>query len=1357
MKFKLLNSYAMKNINYNSVLKLTLIFILTLIGFNESSAQVICPDDQIFAIQNPETCDTVVLWELPHTDPASSFTISQIEGPTSEVTPLAPGDYPVVYAYEYGGVEDTCTYVIHVSGISVDGLACGPKNISISDQCFTALTADMVLADYEDIPCIENYKVYILDENMNPVTDTVRSEHVGNTYMYSVGLPNSGLVCMNTMLIEDKIGPTIVCSNDTLPCFGLDSASVPVVEDCSDYTLIPFPEKIEPLDCDPDFITKVTRKFYAKDVYGNIGDTCEQIIMLKRVDLTNISYPVNVELSCDGLYAKDENGNPMPSVTGVPTIDGEDIYPTPVFLCNSNVIYEDNVITDNGCLKRIIRTWSTTEWWCSEDQQTVGFQTIDIVDKTGPIISNCPGAMSFSTDGHNCSATVTLPALNITDACNEVSYVGVEFGGNTYTGNGGVFEIPVTADEVTYIARDNCGNTTECSFKITITDQHNPVAVCLTNTVVSLSSTGTAFITADMVDKESFDDCFLASVEIRRMDDNCGIVGNTEFGDIVHFCCEDMGQDIMVVLRVTDASGNWNECMVTVEVQNKIVPTITSCPDATVTINCTDFYDPNNLAGYFGNITVSTQCDDNYSIRDTHTSDITDCNIGTITRKIELLSTSNEVLGVCNQTINIVNPTPFLESDIVWPKDFSAVNECMANLDPALLPDSCRGPIYTDDFCSLLGESYEDEVFTQEDGGTGCYKIIRHWKIVDWCQQTTQGVYDVWYHKQVLEVNNTIAPEFTNVCANHEVVCTYDADCASANVELHKDATDDCSSNLTWNYKIDLNSDNIYDRTGLTNDATGEYPLGVHTIVWTVHDGCGQSATCSETFEVRSCKAPIPIAYHGLAVSLGVMEAFPGQEVVMVTTDMIDKGSYHPCGYDVTLSFDEAGLEEMLTFTCDDLGEQDVTLYVTDTHGNVAHVNTYVIVQDNNDIHICPEGGTFTVSGTLFTESQVPVSSVHVMKTVSDSQEEDMTNETGKFVFEENLQGTDIMIMPNKDDNYIEGVSTLDLLLIQRHILNLKPLDSPYKLIAADVNNDGKITGADLILVRKLLLGKISSFPQTDSWSFVDARYEFEDIENPWDEDYSQYRMIEYLYGDKIVNFIAMKMGDVNNSVSLSYAHSSSRDIATISIDDQKLTSEDIVEVPMSITTDDLLKGIQFGFDIKGLKFIGVKSDLLSSNNFSIDGKNLSCSWSDYNYAHNTIDFTLQFEASSDMNLSDAISINDRLISSEVYTGQNLNTTSLIIDFNSLIATDYEGINLGNLPNPFSGETEISFVLKSDQETRISFYDVAGRLIEESIESCKKGENTYTFDAAQKSVSGIVYVKVQTELNTYTKKMLIID
>ena len=98
----------------------------------------------------------------------------------------------------------------------------------------------------------------------------------------------------------------------------------------------------------------------------------------------------------------------------------------------------------------------------------------------------------------------------------------------------------------------------------------------------------------------------------------------------------------------------------------------------------------------------------------------------------------------------------------------------------------------------------------------------------------------------------------------------------------------------------------------------------------------------------------------------------------------------------------------------------------------------------------------------------------------------------------------------------MNGVSTLDLVKIQKHILGKSILDSEFKQIAADANDDGRISALDLLEIRKLILGKVDEFSTKDSWTFynkIDNQPSF--VINP-------------LAGLMQVDFTAVKTADVN-------------------------------------------------------------------------------------------------------------------------------------------------------------------------------------------------------------------------------------
>jgi hypothetical protein len=134
--------------------------------------------------------------------------------------------------------------------------------------------------------------------------------------------------------------------------------------------------------------------------------------------------------------------------------------------------------------------------------------------------------------------------------------------------------------------------------------------------------------------------------------------------------------------------------------------------------------------------------------------------------------------------------------------------------------------------------------------------------------------------------------------------------------------------------------------------------------------------------------------------------------------------------------------------------------------------------------------------------------------------------------------GADYVITPLLNRDHLNGVSTTDLVLIQKHILGIKPLSSPYRMIAADVNDSKSITTLDLILIRRLILNIDERFESGLSWKFVDAKYKFVDPTNPWKNNIPEVVKVENVLRIARVDFIAIKMGDVNGSAVTSGARS---------------------------------------------------------------------------------------------------------------------------------------------------------------------------------------------------------------------------
>lgn len=120
----------------------------------------------------------------------------------------------------------------------------------------------------------------------------------------------------------------------------------------------------------------------------------------------------------------------------------------------------------------------------------------------------------------------------------------------------------------------------------------------------------------------------------------------------------------------------------------------------------------------------------------------------------------------------------------------------------------------------------------------------------------------------------------------------------------------------------------------------------------------------------------------------------------------------------------------------------------------------------------------------------------------------------------------------NNDSSKTNGISTLDLLQTMGNILNKYTFNSPYKIIAADVNGDDKISTLDVLSLQRMVLGTDSSFAkkatgENRTWVFVDSAFAFANTSNPF--PYKDSIKIQQTSG-KIAkpSFIAIKLGDVN-------------------------------------------------------------------------------------------------------------------------------------------------------------------------------------------------------------------------------------
>src|SRR6185369_10438597 len=100
--------------------------------------------------------------------------------------------------------------------------------------------------------------------------------------------------------------------------------------------------------------------------------------------------------------------------------------------------------------------------------------TVTVTDNQNPVIT-CPGNLLLAADAGRCSRSNVTFTVNATDNCSVTNLVSTPPSGGTF---------PVGVTTVTNIARDASGNTSTCTFTVTVTDNQNPaITLCPGNLV----------------------------------------------------------------------------------------------------------------------------------------------------------------------------------------------------------------------------------------------------------------------------------------------------------------------------------------------------------------------------------------------------------------------------------------------------------------------------------------------------------------------------------------------------------------------------------------------------------------------------------------------------------------------------------------------------------------------------------------------------------------------------------------------------------------------------------------------------------------------------------------------------------
>ncbi len=404
----------------------------------------------------------------------------------------------------------------------------------------------------------------------------------------------------------------------------------------------------------------------------------------------------------------------------------------------------------------------------------------------------------------------------------------------------------------------------------------NPVALCQPPFTIQLDANGEASITVNDIDNGSFDPCGVASITI----------------DKTTFTCADVGPNI-VTLTITATNGNTATCTTIVTVEDTVPPIAQCAAPFTVQL------DANGLAN------ITPEMIDNGSTDN--------CEIASLSLDITQFTCADIGDNTVTLTVTDTNGNTATCTTVVTVED---------TLDPIAV---CVAP-----FTIQLDANGEASITAADiDGGStaSCGTVTLAIDITDFtCADigentitltVTDGNGNFASCTTVVTVEDNVAP--TALCAAPFTIQLDANGTASITAaDINNGSTDACGIDTLTISQTDFDCSHV----------------GDNTITLTVTDVNGNSSTCTTIVTVEDNVAPTALCVAPFTIQLDA------NGTASITAADIDNGSTDACGID-TLTISQTD------FDCSHIGDNTITLTVTDVNGNTSTCTTVVTVEDN--------------------------------------------------------------------------------------------------------------------------------------------------------------------------------------------------------------------------------------------------------------------------------------------------------------------------------------------------------------------------------------------------------------------------
>jgi hypothetical protein len=640
--------------------------------------------------------------------------------------------------------------------------------------------------------------------------------------------------------------------------------------------------------------------------------------------------------------------------------------------------------------------------------------------------------------------------------------------------------------------------------------------------------------------------------------------------------------------------------------------------------------------------------------------------------------------------------------------------------------------------------------------------------------------------QSVTEIQTVAQPQSTitwvSDCANKSF-CLLPNSCTIGYCFFTEKAVTNCSSPiLNYSYKIDLDNNGTVDIQSSADTINGTYNLGTNKITWRVTDNCGAASTCSYLFTIKDCQPPNMLCINGLTQGIDpplCTETFIASTFIQSVSDNCTPNNQLQFGIRKFGSGTGFPTESSVSYGRCDVGTNFVEVWVKDANGLTNSCQNYVLVQPNSggcncnpDADISLKACGRTAGGqkipSLVLKSNL-ASTGGVQTAVNKIRQVNVPDSCGMIHYDKLPFGgyyrTVVRAARTGDNNPLNGVSTFDLLLISKHILNIQPLQNFYQILAADVNRSSSVTTFDIVEIRKMLLGIYDSLPGIPAWRVIRA------MPNPSDliafgavQDSFVFNF-NNMQGDTTLNnmnFVGVKYGDINQNASGAGPEPDDRDHLPkipIALNDIDLQAGETVEIPFRFAQKNIAEGWQLAIQVDPAIARIESVEGLFDENYTLgtDGL-LRALWFDASGLNAGSDqlFRLKLNVLQSAKLSDVLQLDEQALKPECYgpteSSAAMTRQGLTLQWHQAInGTDQIAMPS---PNPFGMETGFHVYLTEASLATLSIYDEAGRLIYTSQTDMEQGSGVLSLSGEKFPRPGVYGYRIQAGKALLSGKLL---